>query len=381
MKTILKFVYGFFVIVVAVIVYLGMDQSFSSKNYIDLLNNASTKAINEKDYDDLARCFSIFSTPIEKEKVALKGVSETESVTAIYSSVSQFSATYFEDGNSKDSQRIEYAYLVIISNPKFQFESSSDGTNKTSFRFYGLNKDNEEVTYDYNFKLSEDTNASNFIGKPQNEKEAVLHGKRDLITDYRPYNLLFFPIFQTTIKYIMEEGNMVSVNGFNVVENTGKAIYDTKVECKLDFSQKITSDLATWLEYVNKYNELDEEELTSIVNYLNEFTADPNTYVSNFDNNYLLGYAKEDIYTSNIVGQSIGIVVLFLVVAVLIYFVLFHLNKIKEFVARFSKKTPERNVPNKEIRTQTVISKSGVKKEDVVDAKIEEVNTSDNSQE
>ena len=70
-----------------------------------------------------------------------------------------------------------------------------------------------------------------------------------------------------------------------------------------------------------------------------------------------------------------------MIVAVLIYFVLFHLNKIKEFVARFSKKTPERNVPNKEIRTQTVISKSGVKKEDVVDVKIEEVNTSDNSQE
>ena len=380
MKTILKVIYGFFVLIIGVIIYMVADQSFASQNYINLVTDASLKAYEENNYDDLARVFSIFSTPIEKEKVALKGVTEKESVTAIYSTVNQFSATYYKDGNSTTDQRIEYEYLVIVSNPKFQYESSSDGTNKTAFRFYGLDKDNNEVYYDYSFVLSENVNSASFVGDPQNEKEAVLHGSRNLLSDYTQYNLLFFPIFETTIKYIMEEKNMVSLTGFNIVENTGKQIYDSNVSCKFDFSQRITSDLATWVNNFNKYNDdkagiakLEDEEYKAVVTYLNDFTNNPDTYVANFEDYYLVGYPREAVYTPDIIYKSIGVVLLFLVVAVLLFIVLFYFNRIKEFVARFSKKTPERNIPNKEIRKQTVISKSGVKKEDVVEAKVEEV--------
>ena len=93
MKTVLKVIYVVFIGVMAFIVYFGMNSTYVSQNYINALKEASEKASTEKQYDDLASCFSLFSTPIDKEKVVFAD-QNGQNATSVYASVNQFNCEY-----------------------------------------------------------------------------------------------------------------------------------------------------------------------------------------------------------------------------------------------------------------------------------------------
>ena len=127
--------------------------------------------------------------------------------------------------------------------------------------------------------------------------------------------------------------------------------------------------MSLWLDYIKIYMEYQEgkefDNIETVVEYINGFTENPNNYVSNFDNLYFRGIPREKVYTGfEPVIKAIGVAALFVLVGVILYFILFHLKWIRNFVKRFSKKAePERKVPNKMPKEQIVISKNSVKKE------------------
>lgn len=386
MKTILKILYVVFCGVIALILYFGMQSSFVSQNYVNLLHEASNTAATEKNYDDIARCFSLFSTPIDKQKVC-QAQQGDENVTVVYSSVNNFTSTYLVDGKSTTVTRIEDVYLFIIYNPTFQFENSSDGTNKSALRFEGKTEAGDDVHYDYNFTVSSEVNKDQYKANPTTEKSGALNCERKHISEYRDFNLIFVPVPVSLMNYIKSEKKMTTVTGFNIIENTGAKVYNPENYTypegglKLDYSQQFFTDLSTWVEKVNIYTRysngenFEQEIVDDATTYVNNFTENPNQYVANFDDLYFRGIAHGDVFTgASVVLKALGVVALFLVVAIILYIVLFRFAWIKAFVKRFSKKAePERNIPNRAPRTQTVISKSSVRKteEKVIDVEPE----------
>ena len=374
MKTILKVLYIVVIGIMTVVIYFGMNSSFVSQNYIDLLKEADKTATETKNYDDLARCFSLFSTPIDKEKVIFAD-QNGENAMSVYASVNQFDAKFKNEGKTTEVHRIEKVYLFIIHNPKFQYSDSSNGTNPTCLRFYGDGDENKY--FDYYFSVSSSVNASVFKPEASNEKDGSLYAERHLTTDYIPYNLIFFPIAESHIKYIKEEKNITEITGINVIDNGNNKVYkdsDFSINNKLDFSQAFYSDMAKWLDVVNTYNNYDpektditQEDYSAAKAYLEGFVENPNDYVPDFDQKYIRGIAYGQVYTgASLLFKCIGVCLIFVLVAALIYVVLFHLKAIRGFVKRFSKKAvAERNIPNKMPKQQVVISKNSVKKETV----------------
>ncbi len=377
MKTILKVIYVVFIAVMAFIIYLGMSNTFTAQNYYALIEQASVNAKTNGYYDDLPRCFSVYSTPIDKQVVA-SSEQNGENVTRVYSSVNQFETKYYDgSGNEVNTIRIENVYLFIIYNPTFQYSDSSSGVNSSAFRFYGETASGDEVYYDYNFTLSKDVNADKFIFKPTNEKEGALYSERHLLNDFKDYNFIFFPLTQTHFEFIKQEKQMTKITGYNIIDNTGSKVYKDDGINSFDFNQEFFNDMSQWVSYMNYYNTYKDDQsvpasdLDPAIIYISQFTENPNQYVTDFDLKYMRGYAYEDINKApEDVLKSIGVAALFVLVAAILYMVFFHLNLIRNFVKRFSKKaTPERYVPNKMPEKQTVISKNGVVEEEILDSK------------
>ena len=56
---------------------------------------------------------------------------------------------------------------------------------------------------------------------PTNEKDASLKAERHLLTEYKDYNLIFFPLTESHIKYIKEESGIDTITGVNIIDNNG----------------------------------------------------------------------------------------------------------------------------------------------------------------
>ena len=380
MKTIIKIIYIAFCLVLAVIIALGMYTSFASSNYSALLSNAVAKAkevenYQDAEYSDIARCFSIFSTPLENEPSLLYAEENGKNIIFIYESVNQHNASYSIDGKDETISRVENVYLVTILHPEFNFLNLSDKTNPSAFRFYGTNS--ETPYYDYYFNLSSDCNSGTYLAKPTTEKESVLRGGRSLLDTYRTsYDLIFFPLTETTMSYIKE--NLKSdVVGFNIVDNATNSVYKKSeyVDFKFDFPNAagtFYADMEDFVKYYNIYTEnregkgdYDTDTVNAASVYIESFTKDPSSMIPDFNTKYIQGYPRESVYTgTDMVMKTIGITLLFVVVVALIYILLFHLKSIKKFIRRFSKKEePERKIPNRRPQTNVVISKSKVSRE------------------
>ena len=380
MKTIIKIIYIAFCLVLAVIIALGMYTSFASSNYSALLTNAVAKAkeaenYQDAEYSDIARCFSIFSTPLENEPSLLYAEENGKNIIFIYESVNQHNASYSIDGKDETISRVENVYLVTILHPEFNFLNLSDKTNPSAFRFYGTNS---EVPYvDYYFNLSADCNSGTYLAKPTTEKESVLRGGRSLLDTYRTsYDLIFFPLTETTMSYIKEDLKS-DVVGFNIVDNATNSVYKNSeyVDFKFDFPKTagtFYADMEDFVKYYNIYTEnregkgdYDTDTVNAASVYIESFTKDPSSMIPDFNTKYIQGYPRESVYTgTDMVMKTIGITLLFVVVDALIYILLFHLKSIKKFIRRFSKKEePERKIPNRRPQTNVVISKSKVSRE------------------
>ena len=384
MKTVLKIVYIAVVLVASVIMYFGFYSSFASSNYTNLLNKAIKTADQTKDYDDIARAFSIFSTPLEDEPVLVESTKENENVTFIYESVNRHTVEYTSDDGKVTVDKIDKVYLITILHPTFQRMNTSN-TNQAAFRFYG-DGTKENAYYDYLFTLTSKVNADKYVKKPTSEKESVLKGERTLLNTYKDYDLIFFPLTETTAGFIEE--SIGSITGINVVDNSGSTIYgNDKVALEMDFASEFYTDLSGFVTNYNIYldnksgaREIDSETLNTATEYINGFTSDPETYVANFNTKYIQGYKYGDVYTgSKMVVKTLGIILLFLVAATLVYIAIFHIKRIKKFISRFSSKVeePKRVVPNRAPQQQVVITKSKAAKSlaeetKVVDAKPEE---------
>ena len=378
MKTIIKIIYIAFCLVLAVIIALGMYTSFASSNYSALLTNAVAKAkeaenYQDAEYSDIARCFSIFSTPLENEPSLLYAEENGKNIIFIYESVNQHNASYSIDGKDETISRVENVYLVTILHPEFNFLNLSDKTNPSAFRFYGTNGKH----YDYIFNLSADCNSGTYLAKPTTEKESVLRGGRSLLDTYRTsYDLIFFPLTETTMSFIKEQVGS-DIAGFNIVDNATNSVYKKSeyVDFKFDFPNAagtFYADMEDFVKYYNIYTEnregkgdYDTDTVNAASVYIESFTKDPSSMIPDFNTKYIQGYPRESVYTgTDMVMKTIGITLLFVVVVALIYILLFHLKSIKKFIRRFSKKEePERKIPNRRPQTNVVISKSKVSRE------------------
>ena len=380
MKTIIKIIYIAFCLVFAVIIALGMYTSFASSNYSSLLTNAVSKAketenYQDAEYSDIARCFSIFSTPLEDKPSLLYAEENGKNITFIYESVNQHNASYSVDGKDEAISRIENVYLVTILHPEFNFLNLSDKTNPSAFRFYGTNS--EVPYYDYYFNLSADCNSDIYSAKPTSEKESVLKGGRSLLDTYRTsYDLVFFPLTETTMSFIKEQLKS-DVVGFNIVDNATNPVYKNSeyVDFEFDFPKTagtFYADMENFVKYYNIYAEsrdgkgdYDTDTVNAASIYIESFTKDPSSMIPDFNTKYIQGYPRESVYTgTDMAMKTIGITLLFLVAVALIYILLFHLKSIKKFIRRFSKREePERKIPNRRPQTNVVISKSKVSRE------------------
>lgn len=388
MKTIIKIIYIAFALIVAVILGLGMYTSFASQNYTTLLKNAVAKAdeaenYQDADYNDIVRCFSIFSTPLEDAPTLLYAEEDGKNITFIYESVNQHISKYTVDGNENENSKIDNIYLVVILHPDFYYNTLSDKTNPAGFQFVGTN--GEKFTYEFN--LSKDCNPDKYIETPTSDEESALYGGRTLLDTYREeYDLIFFPLSETTMGYVKEEIGS-DIQGFNIVNNNNDPVYKntTTIDFKFEYNSEFFTEMADFVKYYNiveesKANVGDhtEDEASAASKYVQTFMENPSDIIPDFKTKYIQGYAYENVYTgADMVMKTIGIIALFAVAAALVYILLFHFQTIKRFVRKFSKKEePERQAPNIRPRTQVTISKSKVKKDvateaPVIEAKVE----------
>lgn len=371
MKTVLKVVYIAIALVAAVVMYFGFYSSFAGSNYTALLTKAIKTADETQDYDDIARAFSIFSTPLEDEPEVLQTTGNNENITFVYSSVNKHNAEYTNvDGKDVYVDKVNNVYLFTILHPTFQRVNTSD-TNQSAVRFYGDGTGEKEY-YDYFFTISSKINSEYYVKNPTTEKDAILSSERTLLTSYSDFDLIFFPITETTAGFIEE--SIGSITGFNVIDNSGATVYSETITFAMNYTNEFFSDMAEFVKQYNIYLEdknenysrdYTEEELIYAQKYQESFTANPSNYISDFDTKYIQGIAYEEVYTgANMVMKTLGIDFLFLFAVALIYILLFHLKWIKKFVARFSKKAeePARVVPNRAPKAPIVITKSKAEK-------------------
>ncbi len=354
-KNILKVLYVAFGIILAFIVYI-VGYNANGYNHIQNLTN---KAIEAKDYTEVAM---IHGGCFEKNNL----ISEDSDVLdlVIFPSTTLSSVKYYTSEKDVDAANsYDNSYYIYIFNPTFETTNlkTTTVTNGTGIRFKSANG-----SYDYKFTLTEEVNRSEMLEKPNNVKDSILKGTRDLSKNYTNWNFYNFTLTESIIEAMSDSLNG-EITALSILNSSSEEVFS--IDVQLNFSQQFFEDVKPLVEHYNTYIEevnSDDKEIKDAADekFDQFYLGDENTkgFEESFkeNQNYTFRHPDNYLQPTKLVWQTIGILVIYLVCFALLYMLLFHFAFLKRLISRDTHNNYKRN--------------PGVKQREAINAKTKEIN-------
>lgn len=395
MKTGLKIIY---VIIAFIVCFFAYYISYSEYSYTYVKGIVDT-AIANKDYAETAKLFgscfdktNLVSSSDDYVNVAIfKGVhtsqySYTENETT--KEVDKFELSYYIYIFAGDTYTIDYSNWTDTSNTynhsgirfysegymsntygsyykgvdgnyyesidsKFYNAEYTENSNtysstycyiKTSDSVYQKIESEEKYSekyYDYYFVMSSDVNSNLYVESPTSYDEAVLYSSRDYIGTSSYYSL-FGMINFTFDQCMLDAIGFDSVTKIEILDTLSNAKRTIDITLDFDDTEGFYKDIKPLANEYNEYFELynsdpSSEDLEAKQTEVEEFQDSFQTSFLTLNENYTFRYDDDYFDTTSITWKTIGTVALFIVCAILIYFLLFHFRFIKGIFNRNSK--------------------------------------------
>lgn len=350
MKTILKFFYLAFAVVLGVVIYLSAYNS-AGFNYISDLTKT---AIENKEYEKVGLihggCFdtkSIANNSSDKLNVAI-----FPSVTL--ESFNYYDAESLKEG-SKEEKTITYnefcnSYYIYIFNSSISDLNTT--TNGVSTNMAALRFKSESSTYDYLFKITSDVNSDSYNSKPTSVNDYLIKGGRNLFTYKVNYDFFNITLTSLDIEAMKSQGFNGSITGFDIIDQNGNVVATENV--KLDFSQQFFTDAKPLVDnyntYINEYSNAEsKEDKQKAEDKFNAFYDGEDGFEKTFTSNseYTFRYADSYLRPSKLIWNGVGVLAIFALCVVLIYILLFHFAFIKGLITGSGKKQVNYGAPRK----------------------------------
>lgn len=370
-KSVLKVVYVAFGLIVAVLVYIVGYNS----NGFNHISNLTAKAIEAKDYVEVAKihggCFDTTNLVEENEDILDLAIFPSTTLTTIsyYTNVDEKTTTTV---NSYDN-----SYYIYIFNPQLDMDTKE--FNGKTMNYTGIRFSSSNGYYDYKFQITEELNSEDYIEYPQSVKEYLLNSERNLFNSYANWNFFNLTLTSTLINAMESELNG-DITSISVLDRDGTSKFTYEVN--LDFSQQFFTDVALLVKnynvYIEEVNSDDETIQKGAEDKFNEFYLGTETtkgFLDIFNEIEQYSFRHEDSYLqpASLVWQTIGILVLYLICAFLLYMLFFHFAFLKGLISRDSRKNNYRAKPTTKkkeaIDAKVTVSKENTKTEEVTDDK------------
>ena len=348
MKTILKFFYLAFAVVLGVVIYLNAYNT-AGFNHI---NDLTKTAIESKEYYKVGMIHGgCFDT---------KNISTTSSDKldlVIFPSVTLESFNYYdaETVDSKDEKTITYnefcnSYYIYIFNSNISDINST--TNCVATNMAGLRFKSNTSSYDYLFKITSDVNSSSYVEKPTTVDDYLLKGERNLFNYKLNYDFFNITLTSLDIKAMQTAGLEGAITGFDILDQTGNVIATSDVS--LDFSQKFFDDASELVSHYNTYIKEysaseSKEDKKAAEDKFNAFYDGEDGFEKKFTTNtdYTFRYSDSYLRPGKLIWNGVGILAVFALCVVLIYILLFHFAFIKGLITGSGKGRVNYGAPRK----------------------------------
>lgn len=349
MKTILKFFYLAFAVVLGVVIYLNAYNT-AGFNYI---NNLTKTAIESKEYYKVGMIHGgCFDT---------KNISTTSSDKldlVIFPSVTLESFNYYdaETVGSKDEKTITYnefcnSYYIYIFNSNISDINST--TNGVATNMAGLRFKSNTSSYDYLFKITSDVNSSSYVEKPTTVDDYLLKGERNLFNYKLNYDFFNITLTSLDIKAMQNAGLEGAITGFDILDQTGNVIATSDVN--LDFSQKFFDDASELVSHYNTYIKeysasKSKEDKKAAEDKFNAFYDGEDGFEKRFTSehpDYTFRYSDSYLRPGKLIWNGVGVLAIFALCVVLIYILLFHFAFIKGLITGSGKGRVNYGAPRK----------------------------------
>jgi len=374
-KLIIKVLYISFAAIICIFTGMIFFNTAKGDHIIKLTNDY----IAAKDYENIQVLFGglYYDIPsVDESKDDLKLI--------VSASAAENNFLYYPDETEKKGvlyHGFNKAYNFYIFNSKFSsadtLEDNNIKVNSTGIEFVSskLDDNGNALTYLFPFRISANSNAEFYNTKPKSISEYALNYARDFISDRTRYGFYNFQITEETIKAIKEklDGDIVS---FNIIDNEKTKVFESNINFGFNFDELFYNDdqagivfnaYKDYLPYYDSYKlakkytitnkievskEVYQKKTETFNNTLDNFNADLNAG-NKFDSHVKMALQEKEIFTGSVVAKAvwrtIGIEALVVLVLFVIYVLLFHFQKLRDFIFRNDRKTVIRaKIVNKE---------------------------------
>ena len=355
-----KVLYIGIAVVIGIFVYIIGYQS----NQYNHLTSVVNDAIASSNYSDVAK---VFGGCFDTNSIVEDDADDLDLV--VYPATSLIDQKYYQGENEVRYLKYEAAYYIYIFKSSFSYSNttSSSGavSNETGFVFYsGQNE------YHYHFVVSDSVNNTEYVEHPTNPKELVLNNGRDYTNSQSTWYFMTITLTETMLDDIVKELNG-NIDSMAIVDSFGEEVYKTNIN--LDFSQEFFIDLEPLFENYNVYL-TDyakgvagaEEKFLEFYGVTGGDTGWLNTTFEGYKTTKGYTFRFDDSYLSpsKLVWQTIGMLVLYMLVMALFYILIFHFRSIKRLFTRDNYKNYDdevivngKKVKSSELETETKKSK------------------------
>ena len=379
---------------IAVVIGIAVFLFGYNSNQMNHLVNLVDEAIENEKYEDVAK---IWEGCFDTKSIVSNDKDNFDIV--IYPATSQTDVTYGTD--STRYLKYEKAYYIYLFNMRFSYGSVNTGSgtnsNKAAIEF-----SNGDQSYSYYFIANDTTNSSSYIANPMTKEEALLNVSRDLTSTIDAWNFLKVTFTETMIKKI-ESSIGGEITGISIKDSTGETQFTANVQ--MNFSQEFFKDMEPLFTNYNIYLDAylaandDSAKIDAAANAFTEFYGDDkdttkgwaNTTFKEYETQkgYTLRYGNDILTPSKIMWQTVGIEALYLVVAALIYIMLFHFKAVRALFSRdnykkYSSKNHQviingkvANSPKEKPQPKTEVEQIEAPKEEVAEEELEIVTAKD----
>lgn len=300
-----------------------------NSNQYNHIYELTVKAIEEKNYSELPKIFGGCFDTNEVELV------ESEKMDAvIYAGTASTDEAYTVQEEQKRYLVYEEAYYLYIFNSSYSYINIMSGEEYTNQTALVFNCENGE--YIYPFVVDSSINSTYYVANPTTVEELILNDSRNLIATHDNWNFMSINITKTMVDLI--EAKYGEINNFRLVDNEGNTVHT--FNNSLDFADQFYTDVRG---LIDNYNVYLQDYLAGTQGAEDKFNSWYTPWLEEFEESkettgYSFRYEDDYIMPSSIVWQTVGMLALYIVSVLLVYFVLFHFKDIKRLFSKESYK-------------------------------------------
>ncbi len=391
-KFILKILYAAIILIISVFAGMIFFNTYRAEHIIEM----AVTSVKNSDYSELAHIFGglYYDEKIEKLFVN-NNTDETKDnkfEMAVFPAISEELCEYKLEGNEKKSvyHKFDKAYsfyILDVSNTVQRIKRTQGEyhINDYGLKFYG--EDNK--SYIYRFTVNATTNESYYVATDlgdtfKTKNDSILNKSRDLTVNYTNYGFINCLISESKLNAI-KEILASDILSFNLCDSNGEDVLAKSIDYTFNFTGE-TEDkfyqnktISNLIDSYNKFfpyydfhtynpnkdysvsqpvigQELDDTEYERQVRIINRVSDDLKESISQktIDTKIMTAMTEDELIPSSFkvsAGfKTAGIIALILVVAFVIYMLLFHFQFIRSVIFRENRHTQIRaKIPNKEI--------------------------------